>query len=260
MLILDVKSRWSSTHQMMSRALKYRTAINEFIANNRDLRSVELTMQDWDAITMVTDWLLNLRAATTEMSATSRPMLSSTHSIFRGLQKTLTTKLAALPEDSPPEFIEGLTKAHRKLTDYYYKFDQFPFYIWAARNSCRHTVNQAKIKPFKPFKSLCLPFTDLSKLNLNKNGFNRLKRFIYGNGWSLKFVSGRRLSEFGIPQIRALGSAVAVERVFSGGRDTISLRCSRLKPETIRTLMVLKHHLRLRRKSAEDALRAIVIE
>ncbi|KAJ7889674.1 hypothetical protein B0H13DRAFT_1626660 [Mycena leptocephala] len=50
------------------------------------------------------------------------------------------------------------------------------------------------------------------------------------------------------------GSAVAVERIFSGGRDTISLRRARLKPETIRTLMLVKHHLRLKRKSLEDAL------
>ncbi|KAJ6534812.1 hypothetical protein B0H19DRAFT_1184263 [Mycena capillaripes] len=52
------------------------------------------------------------------------------------------------------------------------------------------------------------------------------------------------------------GSAVAVERVFSGGRDTISLRCSSLKPDTIRTWMLLKHHLRLKRKVLEDALQA----
>lgn len=43
------------------------------------------------------------------------------------------------------------------------------------------------------------------------------------------------------------GSAVAVERIFSGGRDTISLRRASLRPSTIRTLMVLKHHLRLKR-------------
>jgi len=40
-----------------------------------------------------------------------------------------------------------------------------------------------------------------------------------------------------------LGSAVAVERIFSSGRDTISLRRASLQPETIRTLMVLKHRL-----------------
>jgi hypothetical protein len=41
-----------------------------------------------------------------------------------------------------------------------------------------------------------------------------------------------------------LGSAVAVERIFSSGRDTISLRRASLQPDTIRTLMVLKHRLR----------------
>jgi len=40
-----------------------------------------------------------------------------------------------------------------------------------------------------------------------------------------------------------IGSAVAVECIFSSGRDTISIRCASLQPETICTLMVLKHHL-----------------
>lgn len=46
-----------------------------------------------------------------------------------------------------------------------------------------------------------------------------------------------------------LGSAVAVERIFSGGRDTISLRRASLKPETIRVLMLVKRKLILKRKS-----------
>ncbi|KAJ7651810.1 hypothetical protein B0H17DRAFT_958290, partial [Mycena rosella] len=36
------------------------------------------------------------------------------------------------------------------------------------------------------------------------------------------------------------GSAVAVEHIFSGGRDTISLRRASLKPHTISTLMMVK--------------------
>jgi hypothetical protein len=49
---------------------------------------------------------------------------------------------------------------------------------------------------------------------------------------------------------RSLGSAVAVERVFSGGRDTISLRRASLKPETIRALMITKQSLRRTRRKA----------
>ena len=47
--------------------------------------------------------------------------------------------------------------------------------------------------------------------------------------------------------LSAPGSAVAVERIFSGGRDTISLRRASLQPHTIRTLMLIKQQLRLKR-------------
>ena len=43
------------------------------------------------------------------------------------------------------------------------------------------------------------------------------------------------------------GSSVAVERIFSGGRDTISLHRASLRPDTIRVLMVLKNRLQLAR-------------
>ena len=52
--------------------------------------------------------------------------------------------------------------------------------------------------------------------------------------------------------ITVLGSAVAVERIFSGERDTISLRRASLKPDTIRTLMLVKQHLRLARQAIQD--------
>lgn len=48
------------------------------------------------------------------------------------------------------------------------------------------------------------------------------------------------------------GSAVAVERIFSGGRDTISLRRASLNPDTIRVLMLVKQRLRLARLSLEN--------
>lgn len=89
-------------------------------------------MTDWNAISLVADWLLHFREATSQMSRTARPMLSSTHSTFRGLQKTLKLKLVDLPADAAPELVTALTECHRKLSDYYYKYDESPFYIWAA--------------------------------------------------------------------------------------------------------------------------------
>ena len=52
----------------------------------------------------------------------------------------------------------------------------------------------------------------------------------------------------------SLGSAVAVKRIFSGGRDTISLRRASLQPGTIRTLMMVKQNLRLERTEIDKRL------
>ena len=50
------------------------------------------------------------------------------------------------------------------------------------------------------------------------------------------------------------GSAVAVECIFSGSRDTISLHRASLNPETIQTLMLVKQQLRLARTAVHDIL------
>ncbi|KAJ7102799.1 hypothetical protein C8R44DRAFT_746776 [Mycena epipterygia] len=86
MPILDVKTRWSSTHQMLRRAIDHRKIIDDFVGKHRDLHHFDLTNSDWDAIILVTGWLKSFRTATTLMSTTKRPMLSYTHAIFRGLQ------------------------------------------------------------------------------------------------------------------------------------------------------------------------------
>src|SRR5882762_1002608 len=151
MLILDVKTRWSSTHQMCrklisvicsfiywhklpfaGRALDYRAVIDNFVAKNRELRSYELSNEDWTAIILVTKWLKSFRSATTQMSTTKSPMLSTTHAIFRGLQDDLRQSLANLPNAAPTYLKTAFVKAHWKLSDYYTKLDESPFYIWAS--------------------------------------------------------------------------------------------------------------------------------
>jgi hypothetical protein len=52
----------------------------------------------------------------------------------------------------------------------------------------------------------------------------------------------------------SLGSAVAVERVFSGAHDTIGLRRASLNADTIQTLMVVKARLRLARRAVIELL------
>jgi len=81
---------------------------------------------------MVSSWLKSFRSATTQMSATKVPMLSTTHAIFRGLQDDIKMILHGLPATVPWAIKKGLLDAHEKLSDYYHKFDESPFYTWAA--------------------------------------------------------------------------------------------------------------------------------
>ncbi|KAJ7618613.1 hypothetical protein FB45DRAFT_755615, partial [Roridomyces roridus] len=121
MLILDVKTRWTSTHQMLRRAVNNRQAINLYIKGNSDLADVALTDADWNALRNVREWLAAFRRATTEMSTTSKPMLSQTHLVFRMLQSDIKETLAGLEGKAMyPELITGLTDAHKKLSDYYF--------------------------------------------------------------------------------------------------------------------------------------------
>jgi len=102
------------------------------VAKNRDLRKFEMHSEDWDAITLVTQWLKSFRSATTQMSTTKQSMLSSAHAIFRGLQESLRESLRTLPNNVPARLKLGLTRAHRKLSDYYGKLDDSPYYTWSS--------------------------------------------------------------------------------------------------------------------------------
>jgi hypothetical protein len=117
----------------VGRALDYRDTIDSFVSRHKDLHALELGNTDWESITLVASWLKSFRAATTEMSTTKSPVLSTTHAIFRGLQDEIKEILRGLPDSVSPRIKLGLTDAHRKLSDYYYQYDASPFYTWAAR-------------------------------------------------------------------------------------------------------------------------------
>ena len=71
---------------------------------------------------------------------------------------------------------------------------------------------------------------------------------LYCLAWDLLTISGMFIYFYYITQTlmhSSPGSAVAVEWIFSGGQDTISLWCASLQPETIFTLMLVKQQLRL---------------
>ena len=115
------------------RALDFKDAI-AFYWSEPDFDLGGLSSVEWSAIEKVADWLKVFWSATTQMSTTKCSMLSSTHAVFFGLQEKLQDIIATLPSNSAADntLKEGLLAAHRKLSDYFHKFDQSRYYLWAA--------------------------------------------------------------------------------------------------------------------------------
>jgi hypothetical protein len=115
--------------------LDFRKAIFGYIGENDEnleLTEYALSATEWAALKQVADWLEAYRFATTQMSTTKQPMLSNTHACFRWLQEHLKKSIAALPESADPVLRDGLVAAHRKISDYFTKFDESRYYAWAT--------------------------------------------------------------------------------------------------------------------------------
>ncbi|KAJ6562968.1 hypothetical protein B0H10DRAFT_1644813, partial [Mycena sp. CBHHK59/15] len=104
-------------------------AIDKYVCGAPELADAQLSDADWAALRQVRSWLSDFRRATTDMSTTSKPMLSQTHLVFCELQTSLEAELAALPGDVAPELKQGMVTAHKKLSDYYFTFDASPYYL-----------------------------------------------------------------------------------------------------------------------------------
>jgi hypothetical protein len=94
------------------RALDYHDTIDSFVLRNKDLHDFELSPAEWDSIKLVTSWLKSFCSATTEMSTTKVPMLSTVHAVFQGLQDDLKEILRNLPNSVSTNVKRGLTDAH----------------------------------------------------------------------------------------------------------------------------------------------------
>lgn len=139
-MVFDTSDAWqvllyvhiTTPHTFLARALLFQADIHTFVLHSKDLRALELSDEEWDAVKQVTSWLFHFREATTQMSTTKKPMLSTTHAIFRGLQDEIKRIFRSLPSSAPAQLKTGLLNAHLKLSEYYYKYDESPFYTWAA--------------------------------------------------------------------------------------------------------------------------------
>ncbi|KAJ8495678.1 hypothetical protein ONZ45_g12768 [Pleurotus djamor] len=297
MLVLDSKTRWSSTHYMLRRVIHLKAVLNDFVAKNRDLRSYELSDSQWNAIEIVAKWLNYFHAASIQMSSTSAPMLSTTLAMFRGLQEHLREILATLPDNAPKVLRDSLVASHLKLSEYYTKIDESPFYTWASHprisyktlkdeyssdKTLLEDLERAKTKLTNHFNSyykgrkpketpvsakaaLKSAAADSDNVDLLA-GLRKRQTAVTSEletyfslpladmdvnpitWWTERRSQFPDLYQLAYDVLGIPGNAVAVERIFSAARDTISLRRASLKPKTIRTLMIYKQQIRRARR------------
>ncbi len=60
-------------------------------------------------------------------------MLSQTFAVLRGLQETLRDTIQTLSTDTPTQLRDALVDSHLKLSEYYSKIDESPYYMWSSR-------------------------------------------------------------------------------------------------------------------------------
>ncbi|KAK0437090.1 uncharacterized protein EV420DRAFT_1487276 [Desarmillaria tabescens] len=140
--------------KILGRAFKYHNTVDQFVAINKDLHALELSNEDWEAISM----------------------------------DDIKKIIATLPMSTPPELKQGLLDAHRKLSNYYYKYDESPFYTWAALLDPRILYTKGLKRDYKndldldTLTLLCHPpdHQDQGKLKMSLNTISHSQKRIFG--------------------------------------------------------------------------------
>ena len=89
----------------------YRDSVEHYVAANyRQLGGYDLSDNDWAS----SQQLCMFRAATTQMSVTSKPVISTIHAIFRGLQNNLRNTLCSLPSTVALGIVDSMSRELRR--------------------------------------------------------------------------------------------------------------------------------------------------
>ncbi|CAB5217264.1 unnamed protein product, partial [Rhizophagus irregularis] len=129
-LILDVKTRWNSTFDMLNRAFEMREAIDAMVNSDRDLRSFEITDDEWNKIKEIISVLKIFVQTTKILSSAKYPMLSSAIPIYNYLMDGLETYCENF--DSSGDMVIAVKAGLEKLEIYYEKTDDTTMYTIAT--------------------------------------------------------------------------------------------------------------------------------
>jgi hypothetical protein len=118
-LVVDVRTRWNSTHRMIERALELREPLDTMALFNTDLFKDKPTSGEWKALKDIYKFLRVFDAVTNYMCATSHPTLAAAVPMYNEMMDNLERHRNAYP--GPDEVKVAADVAMDKLKFYYSK-------------------------------------------------------------------------------------------------------------------------------------------
>ncbi|GBC48644.2 zinc finger BED domain-containing protein RICESLEEPER 2-like [Rhizophagus irregularis DAOM 181602=DAOM 197198] len=204
MVILDVRTRWNSTFDMLVRARELKEPLNTLSNSDINLRSFILNEKEWECLAEIELILKGFSKATKQICAETYPTIAYVIPYYNILLSRLEDF-----RDSPGRCKEGkeaASNAIRKLLEYYDKTD-----------TSIYTISLGNRAP---------------ALSDTLNWWKRHKE-------EFSNLANMAKDYLGIP-----ATSVPSERVFSSAADVVTSDRARLAPETIRAIMCLKHWYR----------------
>jgi len=116
--IADIRVRWNSTYDMISRALEIKTGFHATLQVKEELRQYLLSEAEWMSLKYLMEFLKPIKEATTMISKEKTPNVASTTMIYQYLFVRFDE--AINNPKGKPEFVNAISKsAKTKLEKYY---------------------------------------------------------------------------------------------------------------------------------------------
>ncbi|GBB87371.1 hypothetical protein RclHR1_13820001 [Rhizophagus clarus] len=279
--ILDVRTWWNSTFDMLSHAFMMREAIDAMVNSDKDLRNFEITDDEWDKINEIIS-VLKIFVQTTKILSTAKyPMLSSSIPIYNYLMDRLEAYCENF--DSSNDIVIAVKAGLKKLEFYYEKSDETTMYTIATVLDPRFKLGYYEDNKWKQSFIHYAKDTVLNAYNTNyapgstnvevvddndnefldhifgkkKNHQNEVEIYLKNPRadqnqdvllwWKLNEVEYTHLAAMARDYLAIAATSVPVERIFSGGTDLITAKRSNLKKKNNSRLYVFEIMVGMRR-------------
>ncbi|CAB5370059.1 unnamed protein product [Rhizophagus irregularis] len=276
-LVVDVKTRWNSTFEMIERSLELREALDNIAIADRDLRKWEIIDAEWDLLKQIKKLLYIFLRATLYISHGRYPTIENSIPIFNWIMD----KIEDFDKEANIDEIvkKAACNAMEKLKKYYQYTDGIIYTIstildprlkltyYKDHNWEEKYITEARDDIKKLYDTTYAPRIDQNIQDEDLTADDDLLSHIYKkrrtsrNESELDLYLGSpivpgevdllqwwKMNESQYPHLAAMArdylaipaTSTPIERAFSGGTDLISQKRCSLSAETIRACMCLK--------------------